>query len=388
MLERLRDWSRWRLDVLDALWVLPMIAISVPQTGPGTVGDRPVALVLFSVALIVPLFWRRRAPLVVFTVIALVALAQWAADVGPMPADLAVLQAMFVVAKLRSFRWAVAAGLACVLGVFLAVLRWWTFETPDGPLTGPFVALSSIVAAAWLGGVYVNIRRRYLEGLEERARRAELERDQHARIAIAAERARIARELHDVIAHNLSVMVVQADGAGYALDHDKELARQAVQTIAGTGRQALGEMRRLLGVLREGESDGFAPQPGLDQLGDLVAQCRAVGLPVTLDVRGERRELPQGLELTIYRVVQEGLTNTLKHGGPGATASVELAYGDAEVSVSVSDDGRGAAARPDEPGHGLTGMRERVTMYGGAVSARPRPGGGFQVQARFPVHAR
>ncbi|MFE2948464.1 sensor histidine kinase, partial [Embleya sp. NPDC059267] len=202
----------------------------------------------------------------------------------------------------------------------------------------------------------------------------------------AAERARIARELHDVVAHNVSVMVVQADGAAYALDAAPELTREALGTISATGREALAEMRRLLGVLRsQSEGDAYVPQPGVEQLEDLLERVRSAGLPVDLTVEGVPVELSQGVALTVYRIVQEALTNTRKHGGPDAKARVRLRYLGEDVELDVGDDGRGAAAPGDGMGHGLVGMCERVALFGGHLETGPRPDGGWRVRARLPV---
>jgi signal transduction histidine kinase len=191
-----------------------------------------------------------------------------------------------------------------------------------------------------------------------------------------------------VIAHNVSVMVVQAEGASYALDNSPETTRRALGTIAETGRTALAEMRRLLGVLRsEPRSPDRAPQPGVDQLEDLLEQVRAAGLPVHFSVEGVPVPLPQGMALAAYRIVQESLTNTRKHGGPRVTAQVSLHYGEDGLRMLVRDDGRGAAALTDGQGNGLTGMKERVAMYGGALHAGPRVEGGYQVEAVLPYRA-
>jgi signal transduction histidine kinase len=231
-------------------------------------------------------------------------------------------------------------------------------------------------------------RRAYYTNLEERAAQLERERDTNAQIAAAAERARIARELHDVVAHNVSVMVVQADGAAYALDSDPGRTRAALAAISATGRQALAEMRALLGVLRRGDEVGqaaLAPLPGLGQLDELLDQARAAGLPVTFELSGLPRPVPAGTALTVYRIIQESLTNTRKHAGGMAVAKVELWYGESAVELKVSDNGVGAAAPCDGAGHGLTGMAERAAMYGGSVQAAPVPGGGFAVTATLPI---
>jgi len=244
---------------------------------------------------------------------------------------------------------------------------------------------------AWVLGDSMRYRRAYYASLEDRAARLEAERDAQAQVAAAAERARIARELHDVIAHNVSVMVVQADGASYAMDNDPARAREALAAISATGRQALAEMRRLLGVLRReggGANSERAPQPGIGELGELLDQARGAGLPVSFTVEGDPQPLPGGVALAAYRIVQESLTNTRKHAGPVVSASVVLRYSPDTVVLTISDDGwgdLGGTALPGAPGHGLTGMRERVAMYGGSVTAGPRPGGGFEVEATLPL---
>ncbi|TKK90239.1 sensor histidine kinase [Herbidospora galbida] len=310
-----------------------------------------------------------------------ISFVQWLGDVSAIPANLAVLVAMFTVAASRPLPWAVAAAAVAELGTGLVLTDWGELDLEI------FLNASVFVVAVWIGGIYVNMRRRFVENLVERAERAEKERDQQALIATAAERARIARELHDVVAHNVSVIVVQADGAGFAIDSDPDQAKRAVEAISATGRQALAEMRRLVGVLRDdgAQSEEYAPQPGLGQLDDLVRQVRASGLPVDIRVEGTPDHLAEGLQLVIYRIVQEALTNTLKHGGPGVSATVQVVYGPRDVLLRIADDGRGAASATGEGGHGLIGMRERVSMYGGDVHAAPKPGGGFLVVARIPA---
>ncbi|MFI6480043.1 sensor histidine kinase [Nonomuraea sp. NPDC050663] len=387
MFGRVRAWSKRHSRVIDAIKLSPLLFICLmylesytamqgfaPQ--PGTyVGA--IGYLALTAALITPLVWRRDRYRLVFTIVSLLCFAQWLAQVPILPANFAVIVALYSMALRDTFRWALAAMLVAELGVFLGLSQW------DRVTFSQFFSFSILVVTVWLAGLYSSTRRRYVEGLEERAERAERERDQQAKIAATAERTRIARELHDVVAHNVSVIVVQADGAAYALDRDPELARRAVQTISKTGRDALAEMRRLVGVLRQDETaTDYLPQPGLAQLTDLV---KGAGLPVELRVAGTPRGLPEGEQLTIYRIVQEALTNALKHGGPGVRALVELDYRGPEVIVKVTDDGRGAGAPAGGGGHGLVGMRERASMYGGAVTARPRPGGGFEVCARLPM---
>ncbi|RSN14134.1 two-component sensor histidine kinase [Nonomuraea sp. WAC 01424] len=385
MFGRVRAWSRRHGGLVSVLRVAPLALLSLllaipyaslnPSEGSRYLGV--AGYIALSALLLLPLLWRSR-PLAAFAVVSLVSFGQWLAHVDPMPANLAVMVALWTVASECAFRWALAAGLVAELGIFLALVNW------SVATFGMFFSGSIFVVTIWLAGLYANTRRRYLEGLEERAERAERERDQQARMAAAAERTRIARELHDVVAHNVSVMVVQADGAGFALDSDPEQARLAVRNISKTGRAALAEMRRMVGVLRESEDDDtdYTPQPGLGQLEELV---RGAGVPTSLRIGGMPGELPEGQQLAVYRIVQEALTNALKHGGPDVRALVEIDYGGPELVVRVTDDGRGAAAPPSPDGHGLIGMRERVGMYGGAVSAGPRSGGGFEVLARLPM---
>jgi signal transduction histidine kinase len=248
--------------------------------------------------------------------------------------------------------------------------------------------LLAVVVASWSLGVFRTVRSVYLSALEQRARLAESEREERARRAVLDERARIAREMHDVVAHSLSVIVSQAQGGAYVAGSQPERAARALETIAETGREALADMRGLLGVLRA-DPDAAAPapedpQPGLADLPELVARVRAAGLPVELTETGTPRRLGAATGLAAYRLVQESLTNTLKHGGPAARAEVRLQWTDEELAVTVTDDGDGPAST-GAGGQGLVGMRERAAVVGGRAEAGPRPGGGFAVTARFPA---
>jgi signal transduction histidine kinase len=226
------------------------------------------------------------------------------------------------------------------------------------------------------------------ETLAARAELLERERDLLAHEAVAEERARIARELHDLVAHNVSVMVVQAGAERVALGDEQSSTRAALTSIEQSGRQALGEARRLLGMLRRnGDGEGLEPQPSVEHIDLLVEQIERAGLPVKLEVQGERTALPAGVDLCAYRIVQEGLTNALKHAGP-AHAEVLLRYEPRGLDVEVRDDGRGTAVpNGDGAGHGLIGMRERVALYGGALATGPREGGGFEIRAHLPLAA-
>ncbi|OLR91000.1 sensor histidine kinase [Actinokineospora bangkokensis] len=244
-----------------------------------------------------------------------------------------------------------------------------------------------IFALCWTLGEFSGARRAYQLEVERRLELLETERGQQARIAVADERTRIARELHDVVAHAVSVIVVQADGAAYAVRGAPETAEQALATISATGREALTELRRLLGVLRSehGESDR-APQPGAQSLADLAERVRGTGVPVELELSGGLDALPAGVGLGVYRIVQEALTNTIKHAGPGARARVRVRRGGDQVELEVLDEGAGRS-RVVAPGsgNGLIGMRERANVFGGTLSAGPRPEGGWRVHAVLPV---
>ena len=370
----------------------PSLVDGVPAIGLALLG-LPVAIVTrmpvllpIIAGLVLPVVFRRRYPVQAFAVAVVAGALQVLTDTPPIGSDLAILVMLYTLAAYRPRRVSVPGLIVCLAGSAMAVAVWAHGLAVLDRLLLATVIFSGTALVAWVLGDSMRYRRAYLTALEDRAARLERERDQQALIATAAERARIARELHDVIAHNVSVMVVQADGAGYVLRTDPDRVAEALAAISHTGRKALSEMRRLLGVLRSGdERAGLAPLPGLDQLRELVEQARHAGMSVSLSLDGPPRPLPAGAELAAYRVVQESLTNTRKHGGLGAAAAVSLRYEPEALLLQVTDDGLGAAAAAaDEPGHGLTGMRERIEMYGGTIEAGPLPGGGYQVIARLP----
>lgn len=396
-MQRLYDFLRRHPTWVDGFWAVFLLGISVMtevagQADRGT--DAPVAVLPVILLLSLVIALRRRMPEKMLLLAIAIGVAQLVLDVATTPADFAFLVIVYTVAATGA-RWASRLALTVSLGAAcVAQLRWWNHGTSAWANVAVIVFQTVPFALAWVLGDSMRTRRAYFAQLEERASRLEKEREAQAKVAVAAERARIARELHDVVAHNVSVMVVQADGAAYVLDTAPDQAKKALETISSTGRQALAEMRRLLGVLRTGEhqeSGEYVPQPDVEQIDDLVEQCRTSGLPVDFKVEGTPRPLPSGVELTAYRIVQEALTNTRKHGGPNAGASVRLVYFDDGLGLLVEDDGKGAPHElyeeggTDGQGHGLIGMRERVGMVGGTLDAGPRPGGGFRISALLPL---
>ncbi|MFD5586265.1 sensor histidine kinase [Streptomyces sp. NPDC127063] len=396
-MQRLYDFLRRHPVGVDAFWAVVLFGLSLVSAAAdhATRGSHAPALVV-PVALLLCLVvaLRRRMPEKMLLLALALGVAQLALDVETMPADFAMLVIVYTVAATGA-RWASRLALATGLSAAsVAQLRWPHTDASVAGNVAVVVFQTVPFALAWVLGDSIRTRRAYYAQLEERAARLEKEREAQAKVAVAAERARIARELHDVVAHNVSVMVVQADGAAYVLDAAPDQAKKALETISSTGRQALAEMRRLLGVLRTGEpQEGgeYVPQPDVQQIEDLVEQCRTSGLPVDFKVEGTPRPLPSGVELTAYRIVQEALTNTRKHGGPNAGASVRLVYFDDGLGLLVEDDGKGAPHELyeeggiDGRGHGLIGMRERVGMVGGTLDAGPRPGGGFRISALLPL---
>ncbi|MFB7915147.1 sensor histidine kinase [Streptomyces sp. NPDC056061] len=396
-MQRLYDLLRRHPTGVDTFWAVFLLGLSgltvVAEPWRGT--RLPVAvLIVLGLCTVVAL--RRRAPEKMLLLTIGAGLAQMLFGVRPGPMNFAMLVIVFTVAAIGE-RWASRLALVCSLcAAGLAQLRWSQPESDVGLAQQTFMGVVMTVpfVLAWVLGDSMRTRRAYLTQLEERAARLEREREAQSKVAVAAERARIARELHDVVAHNVSVMVVQADGAAYVMDAAPDQARQALEIISGTGRQALAEMRRLLGVLRTGDAEEageYVPQPDVDQIEVLIEQVRQAGLTVDFKIEGTPRPLPSGVELTAYRIVQEALTNTRKHGGPDAGASVRLVYFDDGLGLLVEDDGRGASHElyedggADGAGHGMIGMRERVGMVGGTLDAGPRPGGGFRISALLPL---
>ena len=328
-----------------------------------------------ALAMTVPLAWRRAAPL---TVLGLVFVPLFAMELAGNPLDagyiLLVLIVAFVSVGSVPDRRRAVAGLALGLGLMIILFALEAGST----LVGDVVFVGGLLTAAWVLATVLRER-------SDRADRLVVERDERAAAAVEEERARIARELHDVVAHAVSVVAVQAGSLRRRLRHERPDEAEELRAIEETAREALGEMRRMLGLLRADDAGpALTPQPGLGQIDRLVEQVRDTGLAVEVAREGEPRPLPPGVDLAAYRIVQEALTNVLKHAGP-AHARVTVRYGDRDVGLEIVDDGRGQGLNGDGGGHGLVGMRERVALYGGTLEAQPAPGGGFRVQARLPT---
>jgi signal transduction histidine kinase len=337
---------------------------------------------LAVVAIVTPLFFRRRfpfgAPIAVGAAVGLTAFV----DERLVPKDfipfLAGCAAVFLVGLLRERRLAIA-GIVLAIGVEALV----AYRDPLKNLSA-FIATCIVFGLIWTVAFALGRKFEEADEAKKRAAQAEREREERARTAVTEERARIARELHDVVGHSVSVMTVQASAVRRLLRPEQEREREALLIVERTGREALAEMRRMVGVLRRPEEGpALAPQPSLEHLGRLVEQAREAGLSVELRVEGDPQPLSAGVDLTAYRLVQEGLTNALKHAR-AERAQVVVRYGDGDLEVTVSDDGRGAGS-DDGGGHGLVGMRERVAVFGGELEAGSRAEGGYRLRAKLPV---
>jgi signal transduction histidine kinase len=372
-----RERPPWTRRAFDGLLAVGLAALSVALAAD--VLQHPTAL---TYALVLghtlPLALRREYPRTVLATTVATGVAVGALGVPTVVLGPALLVPVYTVAAYCDRRSAVAALVGVELAVALVQLAFAT----TGADTWAGNAL--VLAAAWLLGRFVNDRRVHTLELEARTAELELAREELARQAVTEERLRIARELHDVVAHSMSVIAVQSGVGAHVIDTRPEEARKALTTIEGVSREALDELRRLLGVLRaDGEAQGVSPVPGLGDLDALLARFAEAGLAVKLRVQGVRPAVPPGVDVSAYRIVQEALTNVLKHAGP-AGAEVTVAYGERSVSVEVTDDGRGAPAGQTWSGHGIGGMRERAALFGGELEVGPRPGGGFRVAARLP----
>jgi signal transduction histidine kinase len=412
--ERVGAWDETHRVAIDAaaaaFLALLVVPISIGITGQSVGGLAG----LWGLALVVPLAWRRSRPAASAAAVFSVALLHFlTGEYLLFPADLTVLVALYSVTvhgPVWAYRTAISGALVGSFLLGAAMVLSTGLNDTSGAVFSTF-ALSLMSLSVFAFALVRRSRRERIDTLVDRARRLEIERDQQAQLATSAERTRIAREMHDIVAHSLSVIIAQADGGRYAAVQEPEAATRSLATIAETGRAALADMRRLLGVLRpdatedvtlDGGPGGpgaavaggsalaapvadLTPQPAVGDIEQLLEQVRSSGVRVSLVRMGTGRRLPPGTGLTVYRICQESLTNVLKHAGPSATATVLLQWTAASLVLQVSDDGRGAAAESDGAGQGVVGMRERAAMLGGTLTVGPRPGGGYRVRAEIPL---
>lgn len=384
----MNPFTRWPRAADAVLAFVAFLLTVFLKDGPGDsllirpLGEVPLLVLPVSAAGAAALYWRRRGPLIVLGV----ALAVWAVTIvgGGEQGGLTVLIALYSVGRHAAVNRYVPVGIA------VAVILLGIDGHDDA---APWLEVVLVGSLFMFGSWYVGRRLRLRA---ERAAQLLREQTAESRRILAEERTRIARELHDVVAHRVSLMTIQAGAAKAVAAQDLDGALQAMGAVEQAGRQALDELRHLLGVLRpETDPDGLGPQPGLADLPRLLAQIRAAGVEVALVADGTPDGLPARVDLFAYRIVQEALTNVLKHAGPGARTEVRLGAGQSEIVVEVLDDGHGTAViagsgavRAGTGGHGLVGMRERALLLGGTVDARPRPGGGFRVVAHLPTEGR
>ncbi len=354
--------------IVDVAVVLVLLTLSL---GTAAHRDEPASAFVLAVAGTLPLLRRRQQPLLVLAVVTATAVGTIAIDAWLFPFQLAVaLYTLAASAEPRTVR-LVGLGSVAATALALAVASYGAF--------GDLAARVVFCVAAWLFGDSVGSRRAYVREIEEKAERLEHERQTEARRAVAEEQARIARELHDVVAHALSVIIVQAGAAEDVFEKDPSRARQPIRSIDTAARSALADLRRVLGILQDGVE--YEPQPGLARLDRLVEQVRATGLDVAVEIAGSPRPLPAAIDLSAYRIVQEALTNALKHAD-ASRVDVRIHYGET-LELDVRDDGRGSTN--GHGGNGIVGMRERVALLGGSIETGSGPSGGFRVAAALPL---
>lgn len=391
MTDRERRLSPGKIDALLAIGLLALglisrIEISDLPTG-SSFSREPDA---WNVALIalqaVPIAFRRRWPIWVLAVVSSSFMIDRILDYPNTLASAGIVLAIHAIGTELPASQSVRIGFPYVAGV--------TVFTALGALTLESVGPGDVVATALFTGAplylgrEVHERRRRFEELQSRAEQAEADRERRAAEAVAEERARIARELHDVVAHQMTVMTLQAEGASRIASNADPRVTEALQTIKRAGHSALTDMRRMVGLLRtSNESTDLTPLPGLADVGPLVAKLKEAGLDVKVETHGSARDLDDGLELSAFRLIQESLTNVARHAGPHARAEVLVDYGQSTLAVEVNDDGRGAPGTWGAEGHGIIGMRERVAVLKGEFEAGPRPGGGFRVKATIPYQS-
>lgn len=392
--ERLQEWARAHELMVDAGFAVLIAAMALSEALGGDLpsdardldGGTIILIALGCTALV----WRRSRPLTVLAAVSVVLTAYYVLGYGSFMSVAGVVAPFSVAAHARNRRVAWAAAIAYSVSVF-TIASLSILDEPEG-----FNAANAMSMAGWLigaliaGGIIRN-RQRLFADSERRAEQAERDRVIEAERAVASERIRIAREMHDVVAHGMSVITVQAAAAQEVLTTDTEAASNALSQIESVGRESLNEMRRMLNVLRgsSSENSDFEPQPRIDDIFRLVERCVDAGLPTELTVTGTERNLPAGLGLAAYRIVQESLTNVVKHAGGNVCARVELDYTDHALEIRVRDDGRGAITSigRHRSGNGLIGMRERVDVYAGEFEAGPVAGGGYSVRAALPIES-
>ncbi|WP_333812033.1 sensor histidine kinase [Timonella senegalensis] len=400
--ERFGHWAEENGQRLDAtLITITALAVVPWSAGVGSgfkwffgPDDSGMWSAVFALFLLVPLAFRRSAP--VISAVAVFAVALTHMIIGPsliFPADLAVLVALYSI-TVYGPRW---AGRFALFSSFAGAAFFGHIGDGDSELNLKPILISTftlglLFLTVWALGLMRRARLDSVRVLRERNIALELDKEKQAQIGAAAERSRIAREMHDIVAHSLSVIIAQADGGRYAAKVNPEMAEKTLTTISETGRAALADMRRLLGVLREdpnGDPDDDSvlrsPQPAAGDIQSLVDSMRTSGVRVSLVRMGTPRQLPPGAGLTLYRICQESLTNILKHAGPDPTVTVVQSWGRESVRLEIEDDGRGAASTSDGAGMGLLGMRERAALFGGTVKSGPRQGGGFRVELDLPL---
>lgn len=384
--DRLTRAMRAHPAVVDAVWATAFVAIAIVSTRDAATARLGTPLTddaggwLLLLGATVPYYWRRKAPVVVFVLSSLAVMVLSGLEYQEGATPLVALFGAYTVGarcSARSVGYTYAYTIVGMTALYLS-------DTSHFDVAN-LVSYTALFAAALLFGWSLQSRAARLRALEERAAAVEREHAEEARRAVADERLRIAQELHDVVAHSMGVIAVQAGAGLHVIDRDPAEAKRSLEAISDTSRSTLTEIRRLLGVLRDEEGGtAYAPAPGTPDLEALVAEIAAAGVPTTLTVTGDRDAVPAGVGLTTYRIVQEALTNVLKHGGPRTTATVTVALRPGAIQVEVTDDGRGVDLAGGAGGHGLLGMRERVAVYGGTLEAGPRPSGGFRVRAVLP----
>lgn len=394
---RTQEWLRSRPRLVDVLFAGLMGLIALADLPGRDVADSArdpdalgVALVMIGAAALV---WRRVAPLAVMACVVMVSCVFYARDYQSFMAAVG-LAALYAVAAHETNRRAAWLALGLGYAVLFGVASFTVLERVDGYRWSTALSMSLSIGAAVLAGAVIRNKEEIFADTKARAEHAEADRKAEAERAVTRERLRIAREMHDVVAHGMSLITVQAAAAQEVAHTRPEDAARLMHSVEATGRDALAEMRRMLSVLRnddpavpDSERGELGPQPSLAEVANTVAHCVEAGTPTELTLTGDQRPLPPGIELAAFRIVQEALTNVVRHGGDAATAVVALRYGPDALHITVSDTGCGAVSGLTRSGggHGLVGMQERVEIYGGQLTVGPRPGGGYQIDASLPV---